>query len=82
MPITGRPPNSHNESSKVVTLTGSTGSLGKYFLDTLLRDETVARVICLNRKENAEEIQLRSLNANGLSPEFRGTTLTFATADF
>ncbi|KAK4494265.1 hypothetical protein PRZ48_014563 [Zasmidium cellare] len=82
MPITAREPLPIDEKRKVVIITGSTGSFGTYLLDTLLRDETVAHVICLNRKENAEKIQLRSLSAKGLSTDLRGTTLTFATADF
>lgn len=42
-----------------VMLTGSTGSLGAYLLNTLLSDSNAGRVICLNRSANAYERQLQ-----------------------
>lgn len=35
-----------------VILTGSTGSLGSYLLDSLARQEHVAKIYCLNRAED------------------------------
>lgn len=43
-----KPPSKHT-----VILTGSTGFLGTYILDRLVRDPSVARVYCLNRSANA-----------------------------
>ncbi|GLA90361.1 putative NRPS-like protein biosynthetic cluster [Aspergillus tubingensis] len=40
-----------------VILTGSTGQLGTYILDALLRDPSVAHVHCLNRGDDANERQ-------------------------
>ncbi|TVY28697.1 Non-canonical non-ribosomal peptide synthetase [Lachnellula hyalina] len=38
-----------------VILTGSTGSLGYYLLETMLRDPKVQKVYCLNRSSNARD---------------------------
>lgn len=44
-------------SKHTVIITGSTGSLGSHILEHLLRDQTVEKVYCLNRSENAEARQ-------------------------
>lgn len=82
LPITARAPSQSDLKDKVVILTGSTGSFGTYLLDRLLRDESVAHIICLNRRENAEDIQRRSLEDKGLSTELHDKSITFAVADF
>ncbi|GIZ41761.1 hypothetical protein CKM354_000505600 [Cercospora kikuchii] len=83
LPITTRSPLPANHAAKVVVLTGSTGSFGTYLFDALLRDETVAEVICLNRRVNAEEEQARSLIRKGMSANFaKKKTVTFAACDF
>lgn len=51
-----------------VLLTGSTGSLGSYILDTLYHDTNVSRIICLNRCADAAERHGRSGKSRGLSP--------------
>ncbi|KAI9677125.1 MAG: putative NRPS-like protein biosynthetic cluster [Bathelium mastoideum] len=55
---------------KCVVLTGGTGSLGCFFLEQLLHDDSVARVICLNRpgKEGP-------LDAQKLATQLRGITV-------
>lgn len=40
-----------------VLLTGSTGNLGSYILDTLLQDSTISTVYCINRAENGKARQ-------------------------
>ncbi|PVH77569.1 acetyl-CoA synthetase-like protein [Cadophora sp. DSE1049] len=45
-----------------VLLTGSTGSLGSYLLHVLLSSPKVAKIYCLNRREDAAEFQA-ALNA-------------------
>lgn len=82
LPITARAPLQSDLKEKVVILSGSTGSFGTYLLDRLLRDESVAHIICLNRSENAEDIQRRSLEEKGLSTELHDKSITFAVADF
>lgn len=81
LPITVREPLLYDNHRKTVMITGSTGSFGTYLLDTLLHDDSVEHVICLNRRENAEDVQLKSLKAKGLPTDLRSTALTFATAD-
>ncbi|RYP15960.1 hypothetical protein DL765_005400 [Monosporascus sp. GIB2] len=50
----------------VILLTGSTGSLGSYILDSLLKDPRVSRVYCLNRGPRSLERQKRSQATKGL----------------
>ena len=54
------------EERDVVILTGSTGTLGSYILDTLLQDPTVAHVYCLNRAEDGLSVQIRMNRLLGL----------------
>ncbi|RYP75270.1 hypothetical protein DL771_002490 [Monosporascus sp. 5C6A] len=57
-----------NSSSKgeYVVLTGSTGSIGPFLLDRLCRNERVAGIWCLNRREDARQRQVQLARANGL----------------
>ncbi|USW56801.1 Putative AMP-dependent synthetase/ligase, fatty acyl-coenzyme A reductase, NAD-binding protein [Septoria linicola] len=81
LPITARVPLVPNQSAKIVVLTGSTGSFGTYILDSLLRDDTVAEIICLNRRVNAAEVQARSLIRKGMSANFTKKSVTFTVCD-
>ncbi|KAL1798233.1 hypothetical protein ACET3X_002270 [Alternaria dauci] len=51
-----------------VALTGATGSLGSHFLNVLLNDPSVGRIICLNRRteEDAVARQRQSLYSRGI----------------
>lgn len=49
-------------------LTGSTGSLGSYILDTLATNKKVSKVYCLNRGPGSFERQQKSQAAKGLAP--------------
>ncbi|KAI1097411.1 acetyl-CoA synthetase-like protein [Jackrogersella minutella] len=51
-----------------VLLTGSTGSLGSYLLDTLHHDDNVLHIVCLNRSPNAAEKHRQTGLYRGLSP--------------
>ncbi|OTA64054.1 acetyl-CoA synthetase-like protein [Hypoxylon sp. EC38] len=51
-----------------ILLTGSTGSLGSYLLDTLYNDSDVSRIICINRSSNAAERHGETGQRRGLSP--------------
>ena len=67
---------------EVVVLTGSTGALGSYFLDDLLRNPAVARVVCLNRAQDSLSLQLQRNQARGLpDPRTLGKEVSFLTAD-
>ncbi|RYP00943.1 hypothetical protein DL764_006344 [Monosporascus ibericus] len=52
----------------VILLTGSTGSLGSYTLDSLLKDTRTSRVYCLNRGPRSLERQKKSQATKGLQP--------------
>ena len=54
--------------SMVVILTGSTGSLGSYLLETLCLNPNVSFIYCLNRKTDAAKIQEELCSKRGLSP--------------
>ena len=54
------------EDDTTVLLTGSTGSLGSYILDSLYRDPRVSRIICLNRSPDAGERHRRTGDSRGL----------------
>ena len=63
-------------------LTGSTGQLGTYILDALLRDPSVAHVHCLNRGDHARERQHNRIKEYGLTPLANNEgRLSFWTAD-
>ncbi|GLA30077.1 putative NRPS-like protein biosynthetic cluster [Aspergillus niger] len=65
-----------------VILTGSTGQLGTYILDALLRNPSVAHVHCLNRGDDAREKQQNRIKAYGLTPlADNEARLSFWTAD-
>ncbi|KAI5918368.1 hypothetical protein F4810DRAFT_704251 [Camillea tinctor] len=56
------------ENGIAILLTGSTGSLGSYILDSLNRDARVSRVYCLNRGQGSLEQQKKSQASKGLGP--------------
>lgn len=64
-----------------IVLTGSTGSLGNYLLDALIRDPKVERVICLNRSSDAEQRQWKSHRIRGLSTELGPPKVEFLQCD-
>lgn len=49
LPLSERAALSNSTSDLAVLLTGSTGSLGSYILDTLIADSRVSYIYCLNR---------------------------------
>ncbi|TLD10846.1 hypothetical protein PgNI_05171 [Pyricularia grisea] len=63
-PATDKPP--ARTSQQTVILTGSTGRLGSFLLDSLVQDPAVERVICLNRAEDGRTRQLRLNAARGM----------------
>lgn len=67
----------------IVLLTGSTGSFGSYILDTILGDQTVKKIYCLNRSVDAETRQTQSHHEKGLRViEQNRKRLEFIQADF
>ncbi|KAH6999173.1 hypothetical protein BKA56DRAFT_469848 [Ilyonectria sp. MPI-CAGE-AT-0026] len=55
-----------------VVITGTTGSIGPYLLDTLCSNDRVAKVWCLNRSEKAPQRQVELAQAKGLSSDWNG----------
>ncbi|KAJ6024116.1 NRPS-like enzyme [Penicillium herquei] len=49
-----------------VALTGSTGELGSYLLNSLLKCKSIEHIYCLNRSEDAKSRQASSFRAKGL----------------
>ncbi|KAF7946079.1 uncharacterized protein EAE97_005117 [Botrytis byssoidea] len=70
----------HDENKKSVILTGSTGALGSYILETLLQTSSVAHIFCLNRVVG-KELQMERSQAHGLPTEFSEDRVTFLHAD-
>ncbi|KAF2799236.1 acetyl-CoA synthetase-like protein [Melanomma pulvis-pyrius CBS 109.77] len=66
LPLSARQAQDKPLGKVVVLLTGSTGSLGSYILDTLLSDPRVSTIYCLNRGSGSHERQLKSQALKGL----------------
>ena len=66
-------PPSQIVGSVVILLTGSTGSLGSYLLDTLISNVGVRKVYCLNRGKESKERQIKSHLKKGLAVNFPNT---------
>lgn len=65
-----------------VLLTGSTGNLGAYLLDSFLSNRQIAKVTCLNRADNAEERQRTLHSTRGLpDPLQEPSRIRFITTD-
>ena len=67
--------------SMTVVLTGSTGSLGSYLLDTLYKNKNVSRIVCLNRSPKAAETHKHTGPKRGLSSDLNPDRVTFLKAD-
>lgn len=67
-------------NKKVIILTGSTGALGSYILQTLLKSSSVAHIFCLNRVAG-KELQIERSRAHGLPSGFSEDRVTFLHAD-
>lgn len=69
----------HTNCSKshTVLLTGSTGTLGTYILDALLKNQSVSYVHCLNRREDSLAIQRKKSGSFNLNNTFDSSRVTF-----
>ncbi|RYC63917.1 hypothetical protein CHU98_g2299 [Xylaria longipes] len=74
--VKGKPgrPNA-SDKDQTVLLTGSTGALGSYLLDQLVRNPAVARVVCLNRAEDGGvERQAKAMKERDLEQDYSHKT--------
>ncbi|KAI9660744.1 MAG: putative NRPS-like protein biosynthetic cluster [Alyxoria varia] len=78
--VNARPAEALPEKATVI-LTGSTGSLGTYILDSLLRSPHVDKIYCLNRSQNAQQRQLAKLRHCGLTTAIASTKCTWLKCD-
>ncbi|RAL65944.1 hypothetical protein DID88_005605 [Monilinia fructigena] len=65
------PPSTPIAGPKVFLLTGSTGSLGSYILNSLLAEDKSCKIYCLNRGEDSGERQRSSSSSKGLLTDFK-----------
>ena len=68
LPLSARQAQPIPSDRLVVLLTGSTGTVGAYVLDALLRDPRVRYIYCLNRGPGSLERQQKSQAGKGLQP--------------
>lgn len=80
-----RPESGMNQGNSLnghtILLTGSTGSLGSYILDSLTRHSTARYIYCLNRGDNTENMQKARKNPNQLDSNFNPEWVTFLSGD-
>jgi nucleoside-diphosphate-sugar epimerase/aryl carrier-like protein len=81
LPLSARLPVPAPDIGKTVLLTGSTGSLGSYILETLLHDPRIRNIYCLNRSRDSHERQLGSHRSKGLSTAFPPNRVRFLECD-
>ncbi|KAI0400140.1 hypothetical protein F4802DRAFT_508155 [Xylaria palmicola] len=69
------------DDGQVVLITGTTGMLGSYMLDKMVRNPAVKRVVCLNRAEDGGKMRQAGLmKSRGLATDYEAKC-TFLHAD-
>ncbi|KAH6957913.1 male sterility protein-domain-containing protein [Ilyonectria sp. MPI-CAGE-AT-0026] len=71
----------NNADSATVILTGSTGSLGSYLLDSLTNQWHVKKIYCLNRAEDGQARQKEVSVTRGLDADWDDHRVEFLHAD-
>ncbi|KAI0397506.1 acetyl-CoA synthetase-like protein [Xylariaceae sp. FL0594] len=69
------------QDGESVIVTGTTGSLGTYLLNTLLKNSSVKRIYCFNRSGDAEDRQRAAFKTKGLTEDWPAKKVQFLTAD-
>ena len=65
-----------------IILTGSTGSLGSYLLESLMNhQQSVQRIYCLNRAEDSKKKQMAASESRGLTTDWPLQRVEFVQAD-
>ena len=70
-----------SKSPTIVMITGTTGALGSYVLDTLVANESISRIICLNRSIDSRQKQSQASVSQGLRARWDSQRVTFLTSD-
>ena len=70
------------QDQEFVILTGSTGTLGSYILDAMLRIPNVAHVYCLNRADDGFSVQTKKNRLLGLQSPPNDERVSFLRVDF
>lgn len=65
----------------VVILTGSTGSLGSYLLNSLMSKDEIGTIYCVNRTADGAKRQTESSDGRELSRDWSGKDVRFYQAD-
>lgn len=68
-------------SQETVILTGSTGALGSYILESLLINPAVSRVYCFNRTPDSEPLHISRNRNRGLYSQLPSAKAVFVTVD-
>ncbi|KAF3912517.1 hypothetical protein ABW20_dc0107465 [Dactylellina cionopaga] len=66
---------------KTIILTGSTGALGSFILQSLISDPSVAHVYCFNRSADSKTMQISRNTERQLSTDFPESRVTFLAPD-
>lgn len=70
-----------HKAGNTIILTGSTGSLGSYILESLLRQSNIKKIFCLNRAHDGKERQSQVSNPRGLTTDWLPHRVQFLRAD-
>jgi thioester reductase-like protein/acyl-coenzyme A synthetase/AMP-(fatty) acid ligase/aryl carrier-like protein len=65
----------------IIVLTGSTGNIGTYLLNSLLENPAVEHVYCLNRRNDSRDVQKRRNEIAGFPLRENDSRVSFHTAD-
>ncbi|KAI0424717.1 hypothetical protein F5Y09DRAFT_323623 [Xylaria sp. FL1042] len=68
LPISGRPALPKSSELFTILMTGSTGSLGSYILDSLQQHPGISKIYCLCRGPGVVERQMKLQTSRGLHP--------------
>lgn len=72
---------SKRHTGTTVVVTGSTGSVGSYLLESLLSQRNVEKIYCLNRSQDGRKKQIESSGSKGLTTHWPSDRVEFLQVD-